>query len=139
MKKLVVVLALVVFSAVAAFADVQDFGAFTIDVADGWTASVDGETVGIVKDDNTCSMSITYDSADGVSLQELAEGFVQAFSATNLQENNGSYTFQMVNAGITSECYLFGEDGKYALVVITGRENAPDDVDAMMDSLHDKE
>ncbi len=136
MKKLVVVLALVVFSAVAAFADVQDFGAYTIDVADGWSSSVDGETAVFLKDDNTASMTITYADTDDASMQELADGFVEALGARNLKNNSGTYTFQMTNAnGVDSECYLMGEDGKYCLIVVTGKENAPDDVSAMMDSL----
>ena len=47
MKRLAVAVIAVVLSAAVAFGAAQDFGAFVIDVPDGWTASVDG-TTGII-------------------------------------------------------------------------------------------
>ena len=125
---------------VALFAAVQDFGAYTVDVPDGWTAEQDGETVGIVKNDNSAAVSITYDSTDGASTQEIAEAFVQALNGKNLQGEGDAFTFEMTNAnGVDSKCFVFAENGKYALVVATGIENAPDEISAIMDSLEDKE
>ena len=140
MKRLAVLAAvLAVFSAAVAFAGVQDFGKFTVDVAANWTATQDGETVGIVKNDNSASMSITYDSLDGASLKEIAEAFVEALNGKGLKSENGMYTFGMTNAnGVESKCYLNGDDKNYALIVVTGGENAPDEISAMMDSLTEK-
>ena len=128
-----------VFSAAMAFAGVQDFGNFTVDVPEGWTATQDGETVGIVKNDNTASVSISYDSLDGASLKEIADAFVEALNGKGLKDEGGTYSFSMTNAnGVESKCYLSGDDKNYALIVVTGGENAPDDVMAMMDSLKEK-
>lgn len=140
MKRLVVLaVVLAVFSAAMAFAGVQDFGKFTIDVPAEWTATQDGETVGIVKNDNSASMSITYDSLDGSSLKEAADAFVEALNGKGLKDEGGTYTFGMTNAnGVDSKCYLNGDDKNYALIVVTGGENAPDEVIAMMDSLKEK-
>ena len=98
MKKLLLALTLVAVFAAASFAGVQDFGKFTIDVPEGWTATQDGETVGIVKNDNSAALSISVDS----------------------------------------KAVLSGDDSNYALFVVTGAENAPDDISAMMDSLTEK-
>ena len=76
MKRLLTALTLVAIFAAASFAAVQDFGDFTVDVPAGWTATKDGSTVGLVKDDNTASASITVDSTDGASAKELADAFV---------------------------------------------------------------
>ena len=139
MKRLSLAVLFVALFAAVAFAAVQDFGAYTVDVPDGWTAEQDGETVGIVKNDNSAAVSITYDSTDGASTQEIAEAFVQALNGKNLQGEGDAFTFEMTNAnGVGSKCFVFAENGKYALVVATGIENAPDEISAIMDSLQDK-
>ena len=140
MKRLAVLAAvLAVFSVAMAFGEVKDFGKFTINVPAGWTATPDGETVGIVKDDNSASMSITYDSLDGSTLKEAADAFVEALNGKGLANNDGLYTFTMTNAnGVESKCYLTGDDKNYGLIVVTGGENAPDEISAMMDSLQEK-
>ena len=139
MKRLLVALTLVAVFAAASFAGVQDFGKFTIDVPEGWTAEQDGETVGIVKNDETASMSITVDTLDGSSLKECADAFVQELSGKNLQLVDGAYQFEFTNAsGVVSKAFLTGDDKNYALIVVTGGENAPDDIASMMDSLQEK-
>ena len=131
------VLALVLSA--AAFGAVQDFGKFTLDVPAGWTAEKDGETVGIVKNDKSVSVSITVDSTDGMALKDLAEAFVEALKGKDLKEEKGSYTFTMTSdSGVKSEAFLSGEDGQYCLIVVTGGENAPEEVVAIMDSLTEK-
>ena len=140
MKRLAVLAAVVaVFSAAMAFGAVQDFGKFTVDVPAGWTATPDGETVGIVKNDNTASISISYDSLDGASLKEVADAFVEALNGKGLAQDGDVYTFSMTNAnGVESQCFLSGDDKNYGLVVVTGAENAPEEVSAIMDSIKDK-
>ena len=64
-------LAVLVFSA-AAFAAVQDFNDFTVDVPDDWTATQNGTTVGIVANDNSAAVSITVDKRDGMEAKDLA-------------------------------------------------------------------
>ena len=139
MKRLLTALTLVALFAATSFAAVQDFGTFTVDVPAGWTATQDGSTVGIVKNDNAAAISITSDSTDGASVQEIAEAFVSALNGRDLQGADNTFTFAMTNAnGVDSTCYVYGEDGKYALIVVTGGENAPDEVDAIIQSLQDK-
>ena len=105
MKRSLLVLALVVFAATAAFAEVKDFGPYTIDVPAGWTAEQDGETVGFVKNDNSASMSISYDTTDGATLKEIADAFVEALKGKNLKETELGYNFQMTNdSGVESDC-----------------------------------
>ena len=134
MKKLFLALTLVAVFAGASFAGVQDFGKFTIDVAEGWTAEQDGETVGIVKNDNSASMSISVDS-----LKEIADEFVKALNGRNLTFADGTYRFEMTNAnGVDSKAVLSGDDKNYALFVITGAENAPDEISKMLDSVVEK-
>ena len=139
MKRLVLAAVLALALTTAAFAGVQDFGNFTVDVPAGWTAEQDGETVGIVKNDNTASMSITVDATEGATIKELADAFVDALNGRNLKADGGNYTFEMTNAnGVDSKAFLSGEGGKYALIVVTGLENAPDEISAIINSLQEK-
>jgi len=139
MKRLLIALTLVAVFAAASFAGVQDFGKFTVDVPEGWTATQNGETVAIVKKDNTASMSITVDSTDGSSLKELADAFVEALGGRNLQVSDGTYQFEMTNAnGVDSKAVLSGDDKNYALFVMTGIENAREDMSKILDSVKEK-
>ena len=139
MKRLAAAAVVAVLAATAAFGAVQDFGAFTIDVPAGWTAERDGETVVFMKNDNTASMSITYDTTDGASLKDIADEYVEALKGKGLTKEGDGYKFTMTNAnGVESKCYIAGDEKNYALFVVTGGENAPDDVAAMMDSLEEK-
>ena len=139
MKRLFTAAALVALFAAAAFAGVQDFGKFTVDVPEGWTATADGETVGIVKNDNTASASITVSETEGSSLKEIADAFVQALGGKNLAADNGAYTFEFTNQnGVDSKAVLSGDDKNYALIIMTGVENAPDDFGKIINSLTEK-
>lgn len=138
MKKLSLA-ALLVFAATMAFAGVQDFGAFTVDVPVGWTANQDGTTVGITKNDNTAAVSITVDSTDGASLKELADAFVEALKGKNLRKDGEGYRFTFDNGnGVNSDALIMAEKGRYALFVMTGAENAPQEIVAIIDSLTEK-
>ncbi len=145
MKRLLTVTALIALFASAAFAATQDFGAFTVDVLDGWTATQEGPTAVIVKNDNTASLSITLADTEGVSRADLANAFVEEFkkSFANVSkpeaDADGDYTFTMVNGnGVESKALLTGDDAQYCLFVMTGVEAAGDEISTMLGSVKDK-
>ncbi len=131
MKRIAVLAAVLalVLSAVAFAEGEQDFGIFKAYVPEGWTATKDGSTVAFVKDDNTSSMSITVDEADGASRKEITDAFVTEFKKTFKDvtapqvDEDGDYMFEMTNeAGVKSTVLVTGNDKQYCLVVITGLE-----------------
>ena len=141
MKRLVVLAAVfAVLSAAMAFGGVQDFGKFTVDVPAGWTAAQDDETVGIVKNDNTAAVSITYDSLDGATLEEAVDAFLESLGGKNPgKAGDKVYTFTFTNDnGVESKCYISGDDKNYALIVVTGGENAADEISGILDSVQEK-
>ena len=140
MKRLLIAAVLALVFAAASFGAVQDFGRFTLDVPAGWTAEKDAETVGLVKDDNTASLSISVADLDGMTLKDAAEAFVKELNGTNLaQDADGDYTFEMTNAnGVKSNVLLTGDDKEYCLFVMTGAETAGDEIAAIMGSLQEK-
>ena len=126
MKRLAVLSVMaVLFTAACAFGAVQDFGKFTLDIPSGWTGSQDGSTVAVVKDDSSSAMSITFDSAEGASLEELAAAFAKELNATSpAATGDGDYTFSFNQNGVESKCLLSGGEGMYILVVMTGDDTA---------------
>lgn len=139
MKRLIIALTLVALFVAVSFAEVQDFGAYTVDVPEGWKAMQEENTVGIIKDDNSAAVSITYGATEGASLKEIAENFLKELNGRNLHRIGGNYVFEMTNSsGVDSKCFVSVENDKYGLIVATGAENAPKEVDAIIDSIRDK-
>ena len=136
----------VVFSA-AAFAGVQDFGHFTLDVSEGWTASTQGETVIITKNDNSAQLTIAISDAGGATKAQLAEAFVGEFKksgayteiGTPEADKDGDFAWDMkTTAGAESHAMLTVEEGKFILLVMTNVQNAPDDFTNMLGSIKQK-
>ena len=144
MKRLAVLAAVIaVVTASAAFA--YDFGAFTMDVAAGWTASVNGPTGIVTKDDKTSSLSITIMPAEGNSAETFATAFAEEFKKSFASvtapkaDADGSYAWEMTSAeGVKSDAMLAVEDGKCKLIVITNMEAGAGDIASMLGSLTEK-
>ena len=129
------VLAVLVFSAVA-FAAVQDFNDFTLDVPDDWTATQDGTTVGVVANDKSASVSITVDKRGGMEARDLAAAFSQELKGSAPVIEDNVYTFFFNNdSGVESKAILSTDDERYFLLVITGQNPK---LEALIDSLKGK-
>ena len=129
------VLAVLVFSA-AAFAAVQDFKDFTVDVPDDWTATQDGTTVAVVANDKSAALSITMEDREGKEPKVLAAGFAQALKGSEPVLEDNVYTFTFKNeAGVESKAILSTEDDKYLMLVITGQNPK---LEALIDSIQEK-
>ena len=138
MKRLAVFAALfAIVAASAAFAEVKDFEILKVNVPAGWTAEKDGNTIGFVKDDSTASMSVTVEENDGTTLEELANAFVKELNGSNLttdEHGNAIFDFTSSN-GVSSKAILNADKNHFALIAITGAENAPDEISAIIDSI----
>ena len=144
MKRTIVFAAvLAVVLSAAAFA--QDFGAFTMDIPAGWSASTNGPTGIATKDDKTASLSVTIVPAEGNTAETFANAFAEEFKksfasvAAPAAEDDGSYSWEMTTAqGVKSTAILAVEDGKCKLVVMTGLETAGEEIAAMLESIKEK-
>ena len=129
------VLAVLAFSA-AAFAAVQDFKDFTVDVPDDWTATQDGATVAVVANDKSAALSITMEDREGKEPKDLAAGFAQALKGSEPVLEDDVYTFTFKNeAGVESRAILSADDERYFLLVITGQNP---ELEALIDSIQEK-
>ena len=142
---LAAVLALVLSS--AAFAGVQDFGKFTVDVAEGWTASSQQGTAVITKNDNTAQLTISMEDAGGMTKAQLAEAFVAEFKKSGTYttvsnpeaDKDGDYSWDMTTkAGAESHAMLTVEEGHFVLLVMTNVQNAPSDFTKMLGTIKEK-
>ena len=145
MKRIAFAAIVVALSAAMAFGTVQDFGKFTVDVAAGWTATQEGPSALINKNDGTAAMSITLAPAEGNSVQALAEAFVENFKGSFPKvtapeaDEDGDYSWTMTNAnGVDTHALLRVDDGDYILITMTGIETAGEDIQAMLGSVKDK-
>lgn len=129
----------------AAFAGVQEFAKFSIDVASGWTAADQDGTVIITKNDNTAQLTISISDAGGATKQQLAEAFVAEFKKSFAEvgapvaDSDGDYSWDMKTAaGAESHAMLTVEGSDFVLLVMTNVQAAPDDFTAMLGSIKQK-
>lgn len=138
MKRLALAVMAVVLFAALAFA--ENFGAFSVDVPDGWNASQNGPTAILAKPDNSGSVSITVAETQGYALKDLAEAFRAEFaksfaSVGAAEESDGDYEWEMeTKNGVESHALISGADGQYMLIVVTG-EVDEDEVAAIMGAI----
>ena len=138
---LAAVLALVLST--AAFA--QDFGKFSMNVADGWTATEEAPTVIVTKNDKTSSFSVTIMPAEGNTAETFANAFVEEFKksfatvGTPEKDAEGGYSWDMTAAdGVQSKAMLAVENGSCKLVVMTNLEAGAEDIGNMLESIVEK-
>lgn len=119
-----------------AFAAVQDFPKFKIDVPADWTSSQNGPTVILIANDRSASISITVAPTEGATLDVLAKAFAKEFKGSDPVASNGGYEFSFKGTAESHALILENPDTKeYVLVVITG-ENPK--VPEILNTLQDK-
>lgn len=137
MKRILALVAVLVFVATAAFGAVQDFSKFSLDVPAGWSASEQDDTVTLIADDKTASMTISVASTEGNSLEVVANSLSETLKGTKPEvDADGDYSFTFDNGnGVTSHALITGADGMFCAFVMTGIENKASDIQAILGSL----
>ena len=146
MKRLTLAAILVLALSFSAFGAVQDFGRFTLDVADGWTAQFQAPSAIVTKNDNSAQLVVTISETEGASLGDIAAGVAEAFRQqgfTNLTtpeaDSDGDYSFEGVNPqGAKSHVLITGSGNEFCMFTMTGVENAAEDMQTMIGSLAEK-
>lgn len=146
MKRAVILAAMMAMLTVAAaFGAVQDFGKFTVDVAEGWKTDQYYETVSITKYDETASMSLMMDSRRGKSAKQLMNFYIENFRGGFAEitepkkfEDSG-YHWMMTGLNGERSYVMFDVYGRdYMLIIMTGLEAAPEEMSAMLRSVNVK-
>ena len=136
MRKFVVCAVLLLFAA-AAWADIQEFRYFSLDVPDGWDVVEDGATVTVVAGDKSASLSITADDPQGKTIEELAKSYAQELHGTEPEKDeDGAYTFEFNNG--VSQAVIDGDEDLYLLIIGTGIERNGEVLGEILESLEMK-
>lgn len=132
MKRLLALsLVLAVLLSSVAFGAVQDFGKFTLNIPEGWTAKIaegnDPEYCTVDITGNDSSISFTYAPTNGYSLEDLLEDWTNMEPTSSKPErtNDGYYMYTYKNEeGKKVVCYVRAEsDGKmYTSSEMTGND-----------------
>ena len=143
MKRFIAVISVLmaVLTASAAFAVVQDFGEYTVDVIDGWTAVRQGETVYFVKNDNSASWSVMISELPGNAiLEQYAKDVMKQLKGSDFKFDGRSYSFKFKNAnGQKSDAVITSISGKkFMQWGIAGAETAGKDLERLINSFSAK-
>lgn len=103
----------------SAWGDVVEFRHFSLDVPEGWTASEEGAVVSVVAGDKSASLTITTDSPNGSTIEELATRFALELGGTAPEgDEDGNYTFEF--HGGNSQAMITGDEDFYMLIIASG-------------------
>ena len=122
-----------------AYAEIQEFRYFSLDVPEEWSVSEDGAAVTVTAPDKSASLSITADSPNGKSIAELAEEYSREVNGTTPEkdeEDGESYSF-MFNNGV-SYAVIDGDEEMYLLIIGTGIERNGEVLSEILGSLEMK-
>ena len=129
----------VVMAASSALAAVQDFGSYTVDVIDGWTAVSQGDTVYFVKNDNSASWSVMFGEVPGgASVEQYARDVMKQTKGSNFSDNGkGAYEFTFMNQnGQTTSVVITSMGGsKFMQWGVTGMDKAGNEIRQLINSM----
>ena len=108
-----------VLTAVRAYADIEEFRYFSLNIPEGWSAVESGDVVSVTADDRTGSLTITSGNPGGVSIGMLASKFSLEMKGTDpVSDDEGNYSFEL-NNGI-SQAIVAGDEDFYMMIVASG-------------------
>ena len=130
-------LAMILLLCGTAFAAVQDFPKFKIDVPSDWTASQQGPTVILVANDKSASISITVGPMEGASIEDLAKAFSKELKGSAPTATDGGFEFTFTSGAVPSQAFIADnpDTKEYVLVAVTGENPKVGDI---LNSLQDK-
>lgn len=118
MKRLILCAILLIFTGTA-YAEVEEFRYFSLNVPEGWTAVESGDVVTVIADDKSGSLSITSGTPKGTSISDLAVSFSERLKGSKpLSDDEGNYSFEFNNG--VSQATVIGDEDFYMFIIATG-------------------
>ena len=134
------VFAVMLLLTTGAYADIQEFRYFSLDVPEEWSVSEEGATVTVTAPDKSASLSITADDPHGKTIAQLAENYSRELNGTapvkDEEDEGGSYSFEFNNG--VSYAVIDGDEEIYLLIIGTGVERNADILGEILESLEMK-
>ena len=136
MRRLILCVILLMISS-AAYADVEEFRYFSLNVPENWTAKESGDVVSVSANDKTGSLTITSGKPDGESMSAIALRFSQELNGTKPEsDDEGNYTFEFNNG--VSQAMIIGDEDFYMLIIATGFVSNAETLGEILESLEIK-
>ena len=136
MRRVFLCVILVMISAYA-YADVQEFRYFSVDVPEGWTAEEKENVITIIANDKSASLTIIAGDPGGNSIAELALLSSKELGGTNpTSDDEGKYSFEF--SGGKGQATIAGDEEFYILMIGTGFEENGETLSGILDSLEMK-
>ena len=138
MRKIVVMMCvMLLYLAGAAYADIQEFRYFSLDVPEGWSVKEDGAVVTVTEDVDGGSLKIPADDPKGKTRGDLAVKYSQDLQGSEPeQDEDGSYLFEFDDG--ESQAVIDGTDDLYLLIIGTGLEQSGEVMAEILASLEMK-
>ena len=136
MRRLILCVILLTISS-AAYADVEEFRYFSLNVPENWTAKESGDVVSVSANNKTGSLTITSGKPDGESMSAIALRFSRELNGTEPEsDGEGNYTFEFNNG--VSQAMIIGDEDFYMLIIATGFVSNAETLGEILESLEIK-
>ena len=131
---------ILIFSSSLAFAEIQKFDHFSVDVPEGWDSDLQGTTLIVKSKNKNASVEVAFNKMGDTDLADIAERLYIEMDGTDLEEDeDGDFLFNFVNpAGVDSVALIMGAEGYYLVLSITGfdDESIQKDLEKILDTVN---
>ena len=135
--KRVIIFAMIFILASSAYAEIQEFKYFSVDVPDDWTAEEKNDEVKITADDKTGELRIIAAEPEEKTIAELASEFSAKFGGSELvNDDEGTYTFEFYDG--EGQATITGDENFYMVIMASGFEKNGDTLGEILNSLEMK-
>ncbi|MBQ7193482.1 MAG: hypothetical protein IJR98_03830 [Synergistaceae bacterium] len=136
MKRLILCVILLMISSVA-YADVEEFRYFSLNVPENWTAKESGDVVSVSANNKTGSLTITSGKPDGESMSAIALRFSRELNGTEPEsDGEGNYNFEFNNG--VGQAMIIGDEDFYMFIIATGFVSNAETLGEILESLEMK-
>ena len=137
MKRVIIFVVMLFMIASSAYAEIQEFKYFSVDVPDDWTAEEDNNEVKITADDKTGELMIIASEPEEKTIADVASEYSAKFGGSELiSDDEGTYTFEFSDG--EGQATITGDENFYMVIMASGFEKNGDTLGEILNSLEMK-
>ena len=137
MKRVIIFVVMLCMIASSAYAEIQEFKYFSVDVPDDWTAEEDNNEVKITADDKTGELRIIASEPEEKNIADVASEYSAKFGGSELiSDDEGTYTFEFSDG--EGQATITGDENFYMVIMASGFEKNGDTLGEILNSLEMK-
>ena len=137
MKRVIIFVVMLFMIASSAYAEIQEFKYFSVDVPDDWTAEEDNNEVKITADDKTGELRIIASEPEEKNIADVASEYSAKFGGSELiSDDEGTYTFEFSDG--EGQATITGDENFYMVIMASGFEKNGDTLGEILNSLEMK-